>query len=261
MEISQASSQIAYKLHKQDMQLAFVEHQGKVYYSYHLLSTEAPSSAVVKLLQGLFEYFVDHSFFILRNRIYTTGSISEMCLGMVKVVAKRISDNVLPMNTSLELNFEFIEIDFQNEVFTKISKPIFSTDSSWIEKSWQYAELNPQGDVLHDNDRKIAALLVDKSGDILAAGLNSNSKNKTLHAEVNLVQTYFQRTGQKIPEGAKIYSTHKPCKMCAGMIYQWSVERNTPFVFYDIEENGRLSSHTVLDRHCLNLRLSQKEEV
>jgi tRNA(Arg) A34 adenosine deaminase TadA len=257
METPAKAYQIAYKLYKKDMQLAFVQHQGKVYYSYHMLKLQEPSSAVVNLLQGLFERFVDHSFFILRNRIYTTAVATEMCLGMVKVVAKRISDNIIPHDLSLELTDEFIEIEkFLRVQDQNISEPILFAASTLIEKAWQYAELTPRGEVLHEYDRKIAALLVDKNGEILAKSLNSNSKNKTLHAEINLVQNYFLKTGQKIPIGAKIYSTHKPCKMCAGMIYQWSVERKMPFVFYDIEETGSLSSSTILDRLYLNQKIT-----
>ncbi len=259
MEISLVISQIAYMLHKPGMQLAFVEYQGKVYYAYHAYDAEAPTSAIVKLLQGLFHRFVDKSFFILRNRIYSTGPATEMCKGMVKVVAKRISDNVIPLDSAVELSFEWIEIDFQSERLPMVM-PHWPTKSTWLEKAWQFADLNPRGEVLHDYDRRIAALLVDRSGKILAASLNSNSKNKTLHAEVNLVQNYFLQTERKIPDGAKIFSTHKPCKMCAGMIYHWSIERKKPFVFYDIEESSRLSSHTILDRQGLNLKLNKKEE-
>ncbi|MGZ3771208.1 MAG: Bd3614 family nucleic acid deaminase, partial [Bdellovibrio sp.] len=70
--------------------VAFVEHNNTIYYSFYPRNCEAPSSAIVKLLQGVFDKFLDQSFFILRNRIYTTAALSEMCRGMVKVVAKRV---------------------------------------------------------------------------------------------------------------------------------------------------------------------------
>lgn len=250
MEIPPLICQMAYRLYKQKKHVAFVEHQGKVYYSYYSEDSSSPQSAVVNLLQGLFQRFVDHSFFILRNRIYTTGTVTEMCLGMVKVVAKRISDKVVPQDLGVPLDYEFIEILELERSFSDLNIPAFVG----IQTAWKLAELNPRGEVLHDYDRKIAAVLVDEADKVLAYGLNSNSKNKTLHAEVNLVQSFFQKTGQKIPRGAKIYSTHKPCKMCAGIIYEWSEEREQAFVFYDIEEAGSLSNHTILDR----LRLNQK---
>jgi tRNA(Arg) A34 adenosine deaminase TadA len=115
--------------------------------------------------------------------------------------------------------------------------------------------LVPRGDVLHDYDRDIAAILVDAEGKLLSYGVNSNSKNKTLHAEVNLIQRYFKETGRKIPLGAVLYSTHKPCKMCAGMIYHWSENPDVLQVYYNIDEQGGLSKTTILDEKELNWRL------
>jgi tRNA(Arg) A34 adenosine deaminase TadA len=113
----------------------------------------------------------------------------------------------------------------------------------------------PRGGVLHDFDRDIAALLISPVGTVLSYGINSNSKNKTLHAEVNLVQRLYREKGFKIPEGSILYSTHKPCKMCAGMIYQWSEVPGSLQVYYSVEETGLFSRHTVLDREGLNKRV------
>ena len=113
----------------------------------------------------------------------------------------------------------------------------------------------PRGAVLHDHDRAIAAMLIDGNGELLSYGVNSNSRNKTLHAEVNLVQRWFRESGKKIPSGAVLYSTHKPCKMCAGMIYHWSENPRDVQVFYAVEEDGGLSRETVLDQHRLNKQL------
>lgn len=257
MEVSPIFQQIAYGLQKQNVQVAFVMHQGKVYYSYHTGAAITASSAVVNLMQGLFHRFVDNSFFILRNRIYTTATASEMCLGMVKVVAKRITDQVVSQNHSVPLDLEFVEIkSFAREDLCHQDMPSLPIGKTTIEQAWCLAEENLRGEILHDYHRKIAALLVDENGQLLAWGLNSNSKNKTLHAEVNLVQSYVLKTGNKIPLGAKLYSTHKPCRMCAGMIYEFSNERKKPFVFYDIEEIGSLSKNTILDRLYLNQKIT-----
>lgn len=252
------------------LDLAFVEYNGVVYYAFYPCQDAAPSSAVVKLLQGLFDRFVDQSFFILRQRIYTTSSLTEMCSGMIKVVAKRASQGIVPSDHNLDLDLRFCAIGSDKEVFPSVNLlnsenavPI-SDVQIWIDEAKPKTEIDflklashlakrvPRGDILHDHDRDIAALLVDKNQRLLSYGINSNSKNKTLHAEVNLIQRFFRSQKMKIPEGAVLYSTHKPCKMCAGMIYYWSEKPNSVQVCYSIEEKGTLSRQTVLDIHGLN---------
>lgn len=261
---------IAFLLKQSALDLAFVEHEGVVYYSYFPQKGEAPSSAIVKLLQGLFDQFVDQSFFILRQRIFTTASLTEMCRGMVKVVAKRVSDNILPQNQEMDLRLRFLQIGEGQEYLVQTrhlnteNKTPLNNVGEWIaQQSPQgpgdvlalaggLARLVPRGGVLHDYDRDIAALLISSEGRVLSYGVNSNSKNKTLHAEVNLVQRMYRESGHKIPHGAILYSTHKPCKMCAGMIYHWCESPSSLRVYYSIEEKGTLSRQTVLDRAGLN---------
>ncbi|WP_413576117.1 Bd3614 family nucleic acid deaminase [Bdellovibrio sp. HCB290] len=256
--------------------MAFVVFKGVVYYSYYNKALQAPSSAVVKLLQGLFDRHVDHSFFILRQRIFTTGQLTEMCRGMVKVVAKRATDQIQPENDpDFSEALEFIEIDrIENALSTvqhlnqENQTPLtqiqgemkFQVDESHELRLTSVVELAqriPRGEILHDYDRNIAAVLISADGKVLSYGFNSNSKNKTLHAEVNLVQRFFRESGgSKIPIGSVLYSTHKPCRMCAGMIYEWSESPKDLKVYYAVEETGGLSTQTALDRHGLNQQLT-----
>ncbi|MEK2689155.1 Bd3614 family nucleic acid deaminase [Bdellovibrio sp. GT3] len=259
--------------------MAFVEHEGRVFYSHFRKNQMAPSSAVVKLLQGIFDQQIDHSFFILRRRIFTSAALSEMCRGMVKVVAKRVSEAVLP-EADLEFSehLEFREIDNVENSISSVTQlneqnqislidlratwtvKSLATDEERLKAAFDLSQLVPRGKVLHDFDRGIAAILISAQGEILSYGINSNSKNKTLHAEVNMVQKYYQETGKKIPIDSVIYSTHKPCKMCAGMIYNWSESPKHLKVIYGIEESGGLSTQTVLDRMRLNQQLTLPEK-
>lgn len=255
--------QIAFDLARPGFELAFVSHKGVVYYAYFPQMVQAPSSAVVKLLQGLFDRHIDHSFFILRNRIFTTAPVTAMCQGMVKVVAKRLQGEVQAIDHGQSPAFEKILIGDEG-VFAPVS--LLSAENqmplenikvleqasklAWVQK---IAALNVRGEVLHDYDRDIACLLVNASGEILSYGLNSNSKNKTLHAEVNMVQRYFREKGAKLPAGAKLYTTRKPCKMCAGMIHDWCVNPATLEIHY--LEDDKASQHTVLDPVARWIRL------
>jgi tRNA(Arg) A34 adenosine deaminase TadA len=264
MEIEARLQQIVHSLKPAGWEIAFVEHEGKLYYALDDCQA-APSTALVKLLQGLFDQLVDHSFFILRNRIYTSAKLTEMCRGMVKVVAKRATESVIGFDHGLGLRIQRIQIGTGQKLFqshlanadvAKVANLDFlETTISPLAKAWKLAALTPRGEIFHNYDRGIAALLMDHQDKVLDWALNSNSKNKTLHAEVNLIQKYFRRTGHKVPKGSKIYSTHKPCRMCAGMIHHWSEEREAAFVFYGIEESGGLSRNTVLDQAHLNQRI------
>ncbi|UYL10773.1 Bd3614 family nucleic acid deaminase [Bdellovibrio sp. SKB1291214] len=226
-------------------------------------------------MQGLFDRHKDHSFFILRQRIFTTAPLSEMCQGMVKVVAKRATGDIVPKRDSeFSEHLEFIEVDLAENFVVAVmhlnpeNQMQIQKVQLWLESLKPLNDLDhlrfahnlskqvPRGEVLHDYDREIAALLIAPDGKVLSYGVNSNSINKTLHAEVNLVQRYFRENGRKIPPGSVLYSTHKPCKMCAGMIYEWSENPDQLKVYYSVEESGGMSKQTVLDRYGLNQRIN-----
>jgi tRNA(Arg) A34 adenosine deaminase TadA len=250
------AQQIAFDLSRPGYELAFVRHQQNVYYSYYPKNLQAPSSAVVILLQGLFELFIDHSFFILRQRIYTTAPLRKMCLGMVKIIAKRAKGEVLPVDHGtpwkgaktrigkdgdFTLQSRYLSPENRNSL-AQIQALKTGDVLQWVRR---LAELTPRGQVLHDFDRNIACLLVDKSGDLLGFGLNSNSKNKTLHAEVNMVQRFFREQGRKIPADAAIITTRKPCRMCAGMIHDWCEKPGLLKIYF--AEEDKSSQNTALD--------------
>lgn len=263
MTVKKRAEEIALLLQVPHFDLAFVEHAGVVYYTHFPQGVAAPSSAVVKLLQGIFDSHVDLSFFILRNRIYTTARLTEMCRGMVKVVAKRVTDEVRALGHPCELPLRFWEVStkevllFPTQKLSLENQQTLEQIGSLVEKKHDPFEVLkktlaiassvPRGDVRHDFNREIAALLVGPDGKCLSYGVNSNSLNKTLHAEVNLVHRFFRDTGKKIPLGAQLFSTHKPCKMCAGMIHDWSEDPKSVLVYYHHHQDGSLSAATALD--------------
>lgn len=262
------AQQLAYKLQKSNYDLAFVEDRGRVFYSYYPKnSKDLSSSAVIQLLQGLFNQFVDNSFFILRRRIFATHVLSSKDEGMIRVVAKRAQGQTQAMDHGLSLeDLDFISITFTREQaqqqnhLTSINlalpaelqkQKIESSEDRWGFVN-QLANLNPRGSVLHDHDRPVAAALWSTEGELLSYGINSNSLNKTLHAEVNLVQSFCLKYEKPLPKGSTLFVTHKPCRMCAGMIFDCSEAANSMQIFYLHEETGSFSRNTVLDSHQLN---------
>ena len=89
----------------------------------------------------------------------------------------------------------------------------------------------------------VAALLVARDGRILAWGLNTNKRNPTHHAEVNMLQAYHAGHGGQayagLPPGARIYTTLKCCKMCAAMIRHCAGEPANLRVYYGVPDPGQ----------------------
>lgn len=246
---------------------AFVEHEGKVYWvSVERSLGRAPYSAVTYLVQTLFDERKDLSFFILRNRIYTSAELSEMDRGMIRIIAKRVSSIIQPpsvtaeardfvqaldwvdmrkhpepfvlgpyqfLNTANQLDLSTVALKWQQEVVAQA--PSWDFESADCLREVQrflksLADLNSRGEVLHDFDRPISAVLISKSGELIGFGVNSNSINKSLHAEVVMLQRFYREGGSLLPEGSKIFVSHRPCRMCAGMIHQMLPSYTTPVV-------------------------------
>ncbi|WP_395806766.1 Bd3614 family nucleic acid deaminase [Archangium minus] len=75
-----------------------------------------------------------------------------------------------------------------------------------------------QGNPLY-RGANIGSVLVNAQGKIIAWGVNTNSDNSTLHAEVNCVQMYQKNTdGAPIPRGSRLYTTLQSCEMCSAML-------------------------------------------
>jgi tRNA(Arg) A34 adenosine deaminase TadA len=255
---------------------AFVQSKNKIYYAHCDLTMGAPYTPVTKLLQNFFDTHLDQSFFTLRNRIFCNYQPTELCSGMTKVVAKRISpllefankpfDQMSDFFNSQNLNhecLEFIEIqgplmgpflrdeqslNLDEELQTRLSLPLTT-----LEEALQLLDLLslkiPRGEVLHDFHRPISAIIVNNKNQILSYGIHSGSQNKTLHAEVNALQKLFKHTQQGIPSGAKMYVSHKPCKMCAAMIWRMAEDLlHFKIYFRDLEQGG-FSKTTILDEN------------
>jgi cytidine deaminase len=257
---SDLQEQMAFDLqcqHGVNFDFAWVSHQEKVYYSRYPKNLQGPASAIVKLIQFLFDQHVDHSFFILRNRIFSTAQISPMCEGMVQLAAKRVTGEIQAKDHGLKTSLEIVEmgdealhilqsqhlvqVDWQAP--QKIEDPI----EAYFHLQNMIAKI-PRGDVLHDFNRQIAGLICAPNGQVLSWAVNSNYKNKTLHAEVVAIQKYFSETGKKLPTGSVIYTSLKPCRMCAGMLTQLAEDPDQLKAIYFQDDPGPLAKNTELEK-------------
>ena len=101
-------------------------------------------------------------------------------------------------------------------------------------------------------NRPVTAVLVHKNQKPLAFAQNHRLTNRTFHSELILAQGYFALTGLPFPRGSQIYSTLKPCRMCAAMIWQMSEFRNEILVIYDEFDQGPMAKETILNANSFD---------
>jgi tRNA(Arg) A34 adenosine deaminase TadA len=267
---------------------AFLVADGTVYFNRMtrpIPGTPAWMSPVVNLIQGIYDCH-DQPRKLLRQRIYTTSTPTAMCLGMIKVAAKRMTAEIVPRRHAIDLasdltHFEEIKplsrlgpslapnlnflpasahslIDIQAMAKECVSDLDFMRLANRLAQESKSAsgEESPR----HLRDRPIAALLVSGlnsglvyeptsgAGEILAWAVNTNRTNKTLHSEVNMIQHYCRSIGGPVPIGSRIYTTLKPCKMCAGMIWTAAEDIQKIIVYYGEDDPGPHAKVTMLSQ-------------
>lgn len=246
---------------------AFLIHGESVEYAGDRGEAGLPSSPVVKLLQGVFDRHRDHSFFLLRKRIYVNYELGPMDRGFVDLIAKRITRlDPVPVlfSDGMKTPVWTEVVPFDQPYFTpSLPRQVAEGGPVQIQTSQQALEalagLERQverGSVLHDYSRPIAAILTDAQGGVLGKSLHSGSINKTLHAEVDLIQQLY-RAGFKGPEGGpyRLYVSMKPCRMCAGTWAQVFGEQLA--VYYRDEDPGPKARQTALEERGLLFQISR----
>jgi tRNA(Arg) A34 adenosine deaminase TadA len=179
----------------------------------------------------------------------------------VKVAAKRIYTSLPHADSTFQIIPNENVIDIRPRAHPRFiwnldsffeSKP--QNDADFMKIAQHLARQVCLQNARYESDRPIAALLVSKENEILGAAINTNAKNRTLHAEMNLIEACHE---QRIPKGARIYSTLKPCKMCAGMIVDSAEELSSLRVVYAENDPGKNAQNTALDRctHPIQLQL------
>lgn len=208
-----------------------------------------PESAVTRLVQGIYENDPEQARRISRLRIYSTVAPSVMCRGMVKVAARRMTVLLEPScGPTVQSENEVVEVFPTTAVLATL--PLWEKSTKDRELMALALELGASVErrgPLHASNRPIAALLVGAYGEVFAAAVNSNARNRTQHAEVNLLQGYFSRTGRAIPRGTRIITTLKPCRMCAAMIWHCSEDVEAIRVAYGEHDPGPNARVTILD--------------
>lgn len=238
--------------------VAFLIDGNTAYFSAHSRRGHEPFSAIVRLIQGIHGSSPGSALRLLRNRIFATGAPTEMCHGMVSVAAKRLTAGIAPRNHGIKLQLDkFHEVAGEpahDQADGRWQGPALApppeapgSDADFMRRALELARQVPRSGPLPGSDRPIAALLVSGDGQLLGQAVNSNARNRTMHAEIRLLQEFWRRTGHALPRHSRIFTTLKPCKMCAGMIWEASEDISTLQVLFAERDDGPQARLTVLD--------------
>ncbi|MGK5082513.1 Bd3614 family nucleic acid deaminase [Bdellovibrionota bacterium FG-1] len=207
-------------------------------------------SAVVRLIEGIWEQKPEHARRILRRKIFTTAPhLGEIDFGAVKVAAKRIAWGLAPPSPWpghwIELK-PSLDTSGWVDLATIPSFAADRTPADYMQLARDLAARVQIQSAKYLSDRRIAALLVSPEGKLLSAAFNSSAQNRIRHAEVNLIRGYCGATQRSLAAGTQLYTTLKCCKMCAGMIWDAASNPMHLTVFYDEEDSGPMGRSTVL---------------
>jgi tRNA(Arg) A34 adenosine deaminase TadA len=92
------------------------------------------------------------------------------------------------------------------------------SDESYMQSALSLAKHNPKA--------PFAALIVDnKTGDILAEGLNSSTINPTFHGEMVAINQFAKKYPHADWSNVTLYTTAEPCSMCQSAIIWAGIHR------------------------------------
>lgn len=224
---------------------AWLEWNGTLYWVVHQRSPHEPRSALTALVSGIWERFPGSAHFILRSRIFINYEPTELCRGTVVVCAKRMSRvSEVPRDLALRMR----DADRAIELSVK-SHPGHSNE---------IVQPHPTRFSLPESNRSIECWLISAEGRLLACARNSSGRNRTRHAEMNLLQLWWAREHMPLPKGGRLVSTLEPCPMCAGAIWESLGQRADFRVQFVEPDPGSLVRRSILKgsqllEQCKNL--------
>ena len=262
-----------------DLYYAYLTDRSRVYYATCSKDSlgKLPHSPITRLIQGVYSLAPYEARRILRQRIFSNvPTLTPMDYGMVKVSAKRLTLGHTEDFSKTMSEAEVIRVpdllpsvdSWVGHFIHSLDKLKISGDQQWMKKAFELQTRIPLVSPRYFSDRPVACLLVgtDSSGSqsgekLLAASVNRNAENRTLHAEVSLVQSYLAQSGGLLPKKAKIYVTLKCCRMCAGMLWNSVDNPGDLKVFYGKDDPGTHAKETILSAGTPDrLRFSTSEQ-
>jgi len=217
---------------------AALVHQGVLY-----LSECAPRSphrsAVTILVRGIWREYPDQARSLLRNRIFTDGPLSPACEGMIKVAAKRFE-----VLSPIEWEARFA--GFHGTVQTLTALVPDTEGHTFAPKDLPIRELLAQLRHQAEGYPAVTAALVDPEGRVLIGSWNRTARDRSAHAEVNLVEAWFGQHNGPPPQGSTLHVSLRPCAMCAAQILALAGDPGALRVVFYEDDPGPASKNSCL---------------
>jgi len=205
------------------LRVARIDYEGERFQAVTLpndAGTDPFQSPVIRLISSIYEIRPQLARKIVRTRIYVNYALELWERETIRVVAKRVTEDP-------QLGGPFIEL--------------LPLQTSVQVGSNQDLQIGPY------IDRDVTAVLKGSvTGHILARSVNTNGKNRLMHAEVNLIQTVLAHSkNSEISMGdlqeSLVLVSLQPCRMCAAWLNRWLRPLGVISVRYEKTDTGPLS--------------------
>jgi tRNA(Arg) A34 adenosine deaminase TadA len=224
--------------------------------------------ATYRLLRGVHGAFPQAAKWIVRRTVHATGPDTASARGAMRVAGRRRC-LVVPQDHGLLPPAPLLDVG------ALLPAPRRALPSVVDELAEAVAAAGPRPDALAlarslvasmerrgatgsagRHDRPIAAVLAGGDGEVLEWATSGGADNVTSHAEVALLELW----GWPLPPGSRVYTTLKPCRMCAGLVWDAASDRSQLLVVYGQDDPGRAAQGTVLDTGSAERRRFARDE-
>jgi tRNA(Arg) A34 adenosine deaminase TadA len=205
--------------------------------------------SVLRLIEKIHAHFPEQWQQLLRRPILTNEASSPALQNLIKVAAKRVHFSLDPIESTTD---DLTSVRSSNDPDLRLPDPdppeiVLSIDLVRKLLSPQKKE-ETKNLPRHQRDREVRAALYLPGDKSVFVFRNQNHKMKTWHAEMLLLR-YFN---YQLPNGAILFTSLKPCRMCAAWITESissspSMDR-LPLIVYLQNDPGRLAQNTTLDK-------------
>lgn len=203
--------------------IALLVDQGTIYWSSYTPQIQEPHSAVTQLIQGIYQNFPQKALRLLRNPIETNFTPTLLCRGMVRIAAKRIRWNPLVHGLLDRGSKDLVRVQFQVSLVDQAPALAFMDEPSLL-KWLKGAPLTSNDHPRYQSHRAVRAALKTKEIESYIVSENQNALNKTFHAEILLLQSYYAKHQKGFDSATTLFTSLQCCKMCAAMF--WHMHSN-----------------------------------
>lgn len=208
-------------------------------------------SGVLRLAQALWRHDPDVALLRLRERVHLSAAASPLDRAATQLVARRLRDQAGPppddalwLDAAVdEARAELLEAPLvPADLADRLSgAPLDVWTATLRERVAVEAEaLEGPRWARH---RPIVALLRDADGALIGVGVNRSGRDRSRHAELDLLRARWLRGLDPLPDGSTLLVSLQPCRMCAAAICALGPRA---VVVWDEPDPGRLATCTAL---------------